>query len=79
MGGLYIRPIGSKTLYQLRRASRTPELQALLPGRYMEPVHPTPYMQSIRGREQEASNICPCITKRPYLKPPQANIKDVYV
>lgn len=72
MGGPFIRPIGSKTLYQLRRASRTPERQALLPGHslYGTRSSHSVHAKYPRKRDQEASNICPCITKSPYLEPP---------
>jgi hypothetical protein len=80
--GPLIRPIGSKTLYQLRKASRTPELQAPLPGRslYGTRSSHSVYMQKYprKGRRgAEASNIRPCITKRTYSDTPKLNSNDV--
>lgn len=77
-GGLSIRPIGSKTLYQLRKASRTPGLQAPLPvhSLYMEPVHPTLYMQEYPRKGRGVKHFVLALL-RPYLGPPKLNVNDV--
>lgn len=72
-GAFHPPPIGSKTVYQLRKASRTPELQAPLPGHSFiwNPFIPLRTCKSIREREEDGvKHFVLALLRDPYLDPP---------